>query len=561
MHPKTNRYKKKPKIMTTWIIIAIYWAVAVAAVYAIRAYNNKKNRLKIAVFETFEMVKRPSLWKQIGTHASILFLVPPLMPVIIPVFLIDKYKKQKHNKTMKMSKKMKKEEEPQDEKKYSAKMEENLPNDIYTQASKTMMDALIFGTFDDFENMLDDAVDTILYRSRTIRGKAEVLAYWWGWRKRYVLTKDVTHLEVVLSRYYSHACLKVENNQLVMFQIKEGKVARILSGPMRLTSLYSDDNMLNYPLEYERIKRFLAPLVEAVDKDGKPMLLTDRIPCLHCGVESQDLTWYTIRRPDWFYKNWKFGLVSVCPQCGRVVEYKEVKTEESDDEKNLSIEGSTYSDKGNAFSEYAEKMYSEDCASFLENALDDEVVPELREVVRKAFADNLIPQPSEIKVEEGYRFEITLPSNEGSGDITHIRIVDEEGNATETLTEHLVVNATEMGAWQLYLLENYYTVLPTVWHGGYNRREFIFRESDIDDIIPLKFHDLSELQAQDKLMPCVTVGNDEAEGHSLVVHCCYWNQWEGLVRQCVEYNIENGRVVSKNGSKEVLYQYHCGMWF
>lgn len=477
------------------------------------------------------------------------------MPVIIIVFLIDK--SLKHNKMKKKTKK----EEPQDEKKYSAKMEENLPDEIYTQASKTMMDALIFGTFDDFENMLDEKVETVLYRLKTIKGKADVVSYWWDWRKRFVTTKKVTNFNVVMSRYYSHACIRIEEVQLIMFQIEDGKIVKIVSMPERLTSPYSDDNMLNYPMEYARIKRYLAQLGESVDKDGNPMPLTDRMPCLDCGMESQDLKWYSIRIPDWSYNRWQIGQVSICPQCGRIVEYKEVETIESDDKKDVPVEGSKYSDKGNAFSEYAEKMYSEDCVSFLENAMDDEVVPELREVVRKAFADNLIPQPSEMKVEEGYRFEVTMPSNEGSGDITHIRIVDEEGNATETLTEHLVVNATEMGVWQLYLLENYHTVLPTVWHGGYNRRKYILKESDIDNIIPLKFHDLSELQAQDKLMPCVTIGADEAEGHLLVVHCCYWNDWEGLVRQQVEYKLKNGRVVSENSSKEVLYQYHCGMWF
>ena len=148
--------------MNYWIIISIYWVVAVAATYCIRAYNNKKNHYKIAAFKALGITKTPSLWKRIGTHASIILLVPPLMPVIIVVFLIDKC--LKHNK---MKKRMKK-EEPQEEKKYSAKMEDNLPNDIFTQASKVMMDALIFGTFDDFENMLDEKVEAVLYRLKTI---------------------------------------------------------------------------------------------------------------------------------------------------------------------------------------------------------------------------------------------------------------------------------------------------------------------------------------------------------------------------------------------------------
>ena len=543
-------------IMKTWIIIAIYWSVAVGATYCIRAYNNKKNRFKIAAFKALGITTTPSLWKRIGTHAAIVFLVPPLMPVIIIVFLIDK--SLKHNK---MKKKMKTETEPQEVKKYVAKMEENLPNDIFTQASKVMMDALIFGTFDSFESMLDDKVETVLYRLKTLKGKTDVVSYWWDWRKRFVMTKKVKNFEVVMSRYYSHACVKVESDQLIMFGIEDGKITMIVSLPLRLTSQFSDDNMLNYPMEYVRIKQFLAPLEESVDKDGNPMPLTNRIPCLHCGVESQDLRWYSIRIPEWFYKNWTFGQVSVCPHCGRVVEYKEIKTEESEDEKNVPIEGSRYSDKGSELSEYAEKMYGKDTISFIDKAMDDEIVPELREVVRKAFADHLIPEPSEISVEEGCRFDVAMPSLEGHGDITHIKIVDAEGNETEDLVEHIKVNATEMGAWQLFLLENYLTVLPTVWHGGYNRCEYIFKESDVDDIIPLKYHDLTALIKQEKLLPSVEVSKEDDGSCVAIVDCSYWNNWKGLAREHVTYKIIDGCVVSKTRDEEILFRFHCGMWF
>ena len=444
---------------------------------------------------------------------------------------------------------MKKSQEPKDEKKYSAKMEENLPNDIFAQASKTMMDALIFGIFDDFENMLDDNAATVLYQFKTIQGKADVMAYWWDWRKRYILTKDVTSFEVVMSRYYSHACLKVETNQLVLFQIEEEKISKIVTLPLRLTSLYSDDNMLNYPLEYVRIKQFLAPLEESVDKDGNPMPLTDRIPCLHCGVESQDLRWYSVRMPEWFYKDWTLGQVSVCPHCGQVVEYKEVKTVESEDEKNVPVEGSKYSDKGNAFSDCADRIFPED--------MDEGVSADNLD----AYVSKLMKELTEVSIEPGYRLEMRLPVETGNGDRTHILVVDEEGNETEEIAKHLEITSNEIGVWQLYLLERLHTVLPLWWHGRYNRRKFILRESDIDDIIPLKFHDLTIVKKQGKLLPCVTVGSDDAKGRSLVVNCCYWNDWEGLVRQSVEYKLENGRVVSESDSREVLYQFHCGLWF
>ena len=131
---------------------------------------------------------------------------------------------------------MKTETEPQEEKKYTATMEENLPNDIFTQASKVMLDALIFGTFDNFENMLDEMVETVLYRLKTIKGKSDVLSYWWDWRKRFVTTKKVTNFNVVMSRYYSHACIRIEEVQLIMFQIEDGKIVKIVSMPERLTS-------------------------------------------------------------------------------------------------------------------------------------------------------------------------------------------------------------------------------------------------------------------------------------------------------------------------------------
>ena len=458
---------------------------------------------------------------------------------------------------------MKKEVVPQEEKRFSAKVEENLPDDIYTEASKTLMEALVFGIFDDFENMLDDDVETILNESKTIRGKANVLAYWWDWRSMFVMTKKVTNFEVVMSRYYSHACMMTETNQLVMFHIVEGKISKILSVPMHLTYLYCDDNMLNYPLEFRRIKPYLRRLEEA-DYGEEDVSMANHIPCLHCGTDSQDLNWFAIRKPNLFCKEWIWGEVSVCPHCGRVVEYCEMRSEISDDEWNVPMDVPKYSDKGNEYSEYAEKMYAKEKIGLLKDVIENVFFPELiddakRDAAIKAFVDHIIPEPSEIKVDEGCRFDLAIPYYRGSGNISHIRIVDEEGNETEDLVVHLKVNATEQAVWQLYLLENYYTVLPAVGHGAYNEREFVFRESDVDDIIPLKYHDLTELIKQEKLLPFVEVGKDGDGSHMAIVNCSYWNKWKGLARERVTYKIKDGRVVYRVSKEEILFQFHCGL--
>ena len=525
--------------MKTSIIILAYWLFCIALTYTIRAINQNKNKLARAALTGLGIIKKPT----VKEHLAIIFLKVWVAPIGLIVLLIDriiKNSKTKKERIMEKKNKSKKGIE------VTTDSQANLPTDNYTQAAKVLMRALATGDFADFENALDDNAKVVMYNHDTLKGKAKAVEYWKGWRKKYIEKPDVNKLAVVMSNYTGHACLEIQKTMLVLFQMKNGKIARTISLPTRLTSLYSDDNMLNYPLNHDRIKQFLTPLTDTIDEKGEPVVLENRIPCMSCDMESQDLTWYQIRIPDWFYKNWKTGMVSVCPKCGKVVEYKETGSIESEDDKNLPIEGSSYSKKGNALSDCADRIFPEDS--------DESVNADNLE----AYVSRLLNELTDVKVEQDCRLEMRLPEETGSGDRTHILVIDSEGNETEEIAAHLEVAPTEMGVWQLYLLERLHTVLPLWWHGGYNRRKFILRESDIDEIIPLKFHDLSELKRQGKLMPCVTVGSDE---HSLVVNCCYWNDWEGLVRQSVEYKLKNGHVISEDDSREVLYQFHCGMWF
>ena len=137
------------------------------------------------------------------------------------------------------------------------RIEKDLPKDIYTDMSTKMAQALADGKYEDFENALDDNVQLVVYGKSTILGKPEVVAYWREWRKKLVDTKEESLFDVIMSRYYSHACLRVNIFMIVMFRIVDGKIATMLSVPAHLTNGYSDDNMLNYPYSYERIKPYL----------------------------------------------------------------------------------------------------------------------------------------------------------------------------------------------------------------------------------------------------------------------------------------------------------------
>lgn len=447
---------------------------------------------------------------------------------------------------------MKKKTDPKEEKRFSSRIEENLPDDLYTVASTTMMDALIFGIFDNFENMLADDVGAVMYQYKTFHGKADVHAYWWDWRKRFVLTKEVTNFEVVLSRYYSHACVKVESNQVIMFQIKDGKIAMIASVPLNLSSKYADDNMLNYPLSYESIKRFLSPLENRVDEEGRPVQVTDRVPCLHCGVGSHDLNWYQSLMPNGLFK-WHYGQVAVCPICGRVVEYKEVDRSNMDtSDYDYDQLEPNYPYNPNAFSEVGNKLYNKEMIRTLDNT-DCE-----------PFMSYLVSQLSQLKdvePEQGYSLGIRLFGMDNDSVTSHLVIKDAYGNESTDLLEHLVVKPTEMAAWVVYLLDNYSSMLPTIDHGYYNERAYFFSESAIDiSMIPLIFHDFSELRDQQLLLPSVTIVKQDDISCVVEVCCCYWHYWKGLVGDKVTYSIYNGKVMKKEEEPMALFYYDCGIF-
>ena len=45
------------------------------------------------------------------------------------------------------------------------------------------------------------------------------------------------------------------------------------------------------------------------------------------------------------------------------------------------------------------------------------------------------------------------------------------------------------------------------------------------------------------------------------VVCCYWNDWNGLVRETVTYVVENATIVTTDSKVEVLYPYYCSVMF
>ena len=166
-----------------------------------------------------------------------------------------------------------------------------------------------------------------------------------------------------------------------------------------------------------------------------------------------------------------------------------------------------------------------------------------------------------LSLEEGHHLGLRVAVQQGMGDESNFYVYDKDGKEDKDLLKYINVDETAMGAWQVYLLMTSPTLLPTFWHGGYIKRKFILKEEDMREIEPLKHFELSGLTKQGWLYPSVEIEHDSGTLKANI-HCCYWNDWKGLVREHSEIKIHNGKVTSyKANDQFVVYKYDCGILF
>lgn len=198
------------------------------------------------------------------------------------------------------------------------KIQENLPDTLYTRASVALGKGIVDGDFDEFESMLSHQVKNINYKFRTITGKSDVLEYWKGWRTRYVETKKVQRFEVAHSNYYSNTCLLLED-MIVMFIIHEGLIAMTFMSPQLLNGMVGHrGDLLDFPFDLDSIRPCLTKIKAPSEVDDDETN-DNRMPCLTCGTPSEKLEWYSSLFEAGYHGY--MGLVSVCPNCHKVVEY------------------------------------------------------------------------------------------------------------------------------------------------------------------------------------------------------------------------------------------------
>lgn len=175
--------------------------------------------------------------------------------------------------------------------------------------------------------------------------------------------------------------------------------------------------------------------------------------------------------------------------------------------------------------------------------------------------DNLLLCLNGLNLHEGWTLNVDLCKQIGMGSDSHLVVTKGDINNPE-IWDCIDVKDEPIAAWQVYLLYSLWHILPHFWHGIYNRRSYIFTTNDIlnrkfisseygNELISILSNQLEDIT------PKIAKYND-----LYYITCCYWSDWEGLIRESVEIKIVNNKVTSIfNVENTTLFKYHCGIWF
>ena len=147
------------------------------------------------------------------------------------------------------------------------------------------------------------------------------------------------------------------------------------------------------------------------------------------------------------------------------------------------------------------------------------------------------------------------------GDMCYLRF-------TFDFFNHLYVEPTVMGAWQAYLLSIGKTLLP--FSGGlyYTKRELVFCHDQLEKIQIIDWEELEHGELDCIRHPGLTdltvdiSPSVSFDGKHVVVSCCHWNDWGGLIRESAKITFFNGKVyLLEDFDEQVLFKYNCGIHF
>lgn len=150
--------------------------------------------------------------------------------------------------------------------------------------------------------------------------------------------------------------------------------------------------------------------------------------------------------------------------------------------------------------------------------------------------------------------------NSRIGKTSKLLIQLSNGEKDKNIFNHLIVEDSAMGAWQAYLLHELWHVLPRTWHANYHARYYIFTPDDID-LIGVFEKDRRSFIIEQLSKFNFPSGVWKKDGLFYVLSC-YWNNSDGLIRECLTVSINDNKVSGfQKFHNKTEYEYDCGIIF
>lgn len=190
-----------------------------------------------------------------------------------------------------------------------------------------------------------------------------------------------------------------------------------------------------------------------------------------------------------------------------------------------------------------------------------EVASKLINVALQQKYSSIISCIDKISVPSNFKLDVEECKNIGMGDNSNV-VIRHEGGIDGNIWPYLSVQQNNMGAWQAYLLHSLWHVLPLFWHGGYDRRHYIFSSEDLYKIQFEQEVHSRELKAIFAIENFDVVPNIAVNENKFYVSCCFWSDWGGLIRETIEITFENNRVTNILHLKyDTIFGYECGIMY
>ena len=456
------------------------------------------------------------------------------------------------------------------------------------EAAEALKNALLTYDFSEFSDFLTDSTTLIVYGEGCFVGSHNIVSYFqslWKEDSRPDIESMIVHGNpIFVSSYNFTTALRFRvlkqsdrdksmwriHEKCTVFKLKDGKIADMFLAD-RYTSFSKEKHAYRHECDWCGQLPFALGSFEYDDRNPIESLV-NAMPCMKCGLKSENLEWYSARHFDYYDKkndscSFIFGSISICPHCGSLVQWIEdslVQCKVKNPKEYLTKNDAEGKSEGNIFSRKGAD-YLAAVGQINENWKHGKSI-------HQSVLDNVMKQLDALHYPKGGKLDFCMQGVDDEEDVYEVMDANFEfrvrvdGKSMPSLYGNVYADTTCMGAWQLFLLANAVHVLPAIWHGGYESYDYVFCEKDLYGLRELAGRDIPKLIENYPIEPKISLSRNKIGGETKIfadIYCCHWNDWKGLV-------LDHYRVImGEDGCFEriftmdqtILHHYNCGMMY